>query len=433
MSPDHAPNTTIEKPRGAWGLLRDRTFGSFFAARLCTSIGTWLFSVVAAIAAFDATHSAVAVGIVSFVQFTPQLVLGPLSGKWADRGSVKRQMLIGRAICATGSISLAVWFFVGVAADGWTHVWVVTAASLVVGVGLVVGGPAMQSGVPLLVTREELPAAMALNTAPLTIGRIAGPALGALATAGFGYEFAFIVSGIAHLAFMALVAWIAFPAPKGRQKGDEFSIREALRFVKADRPTLLILMGVTALGFGSEPTVTLAPPLAAELDGGTAAVGALTSSMGVGAAVGVVVMSVLAARVRNDTFGAIGIVIMAVGLGSCVAPLGLQTAMAGFALTGLGFIMSISSLSTLLQVRLPPALRGRVMALWLMGFVGARPVGAILVGMISDLWSVHAAFACVATVLLGCAVLCRPSRLLNARVSPDAQPGLAPPAIPTDQ
>lgn len=68
-----------------------------------------------------------------------------------------------------------------------------------------------------------------------------------------------------------------------------------------------------------------------------------------------------------------GIVLMAVGLGTCAAPIGTYPSMLAFGLTGLGFLLSVTCLSTLLQKRMPPVLRGRVMALWLMGFIGARP------------------------------------------------------------
>ncbi|WP_435110951.1 MFS transporter [Nocardiopsis synnemataformans] len=398
-------------PRSALSLLVSRSFGLFFAARLLTSTGVWLHGVVAAIAAFDATGSALAVGLVSVVQFAPQLVLAPLCGKWADRGDVKRQMLLGRTLSALGSAGLAAWYLFPADTPAWTDATAVATSSLAVGLGLVIGGPAMQSATPMLVSRDELPAAMALNTAPMTIGRIAGPAFGALATIGFGYGWAFLAAGVANLLFVALIAWIVFPPPPGREADERYSVREALAFVRSDRPVLLTLIGVTAVGFGSEPTVTLAPPLAAELGGGTVTVGALTTSMGIGAAVGVLVTSLLARRVRHDWAAFVGMSTMAVALASCALPLPREAVVAAFALSGLGFIMAMSSLSTLLQLRLPPLMRGRVMALWLMGFVGSRPLGALLVGALSDALTVYVAFGCVAVSLLVCAVVCRPARL----------------------
>lgn len=402
---------TATAPRGALGLLLDRRFGAFFAARLLTSMGVWLHGVVAAIAAYEATGSAIIVGLVSAVQFTPQLILAPISGAWTDRGNIKLQMILGRGTVATGSLATAAWYGFSETTSDSTGAVVVIIASLVVGLGLVIGGPAMQSATPALVSSAELPAAMALNTAPITIGRIAGPAIGALTTAGAGYASAFLVAGIASLLFIPLTAWITFPAPAGRKDGERYSVREGLAFVRSDQPVLLTLIGITAVGFASEPIVTLAPPLAAEFGGDAATVGILTSSMGVGAAIGVVLTSICAARASHERTATAGILVMAFALTACAVPLPYYGAIAAFACAGLGFIISVSGLSTVLQIRLPPTMRGRVMALWLMGFVGSRPLGALTVGSLTDIISVQAGFGSVALVLLGTAAWCRPRRL----------------------
>lgn len=404
-------STPAPAPRSALRLLMDRRFGSYFLGRLLTAMGTWLHSLVAAIAVFDVTGSAAAVGLVSVVQFAPQLVLGPISGKWADRGSVKRQLILGRGISGIGSLSLAVWFAVAGDMTGWPAAAWIIGLSLIVGVGLVVGGPAMQSSVPLLVRRSELPAAMALNATPITVGRIAGPAMGAAAAVAFGYEYAFAIAAACHLLFVALVAMIHFPTPEGRVEGDSYAVREGLSFVRHDRPTLFALIGITLLGLGSEPTITLAPALGAELDGGAQIVGALMTSMGIGAAIGTVLTASLATRIRQDIVATSGMVFMAIGLGFCAAPIGTYPSLVAFGVTGFGFLISVTSLSTLLQIRLPAVLRGRVMALWLMGFVGARPVGALAVGALSDWTTVHVAFGCVAATMLVGAWMCRPSKL----------------------
>lgn len=399
------------RPRSLLGLLLSRGFGVFFYARLSTAIGVWLHGIVAAIAAFQATGSALVVGIVSFVQFAPQLVLGPVAGSWADQGNIKAQMLLGRAVSASGSLVIALWYALPLDLSTTADTIVIVVSSLAVGVGLVIGGPAMQSATPALVTRAELPTAMALNTAPVTLGRIAGPALGALTSAGFGFGWAFLVAGVGNVLFIVLIATVPFPAALPRKAGSSGTMREALVFVKNNRPLLLVLVGITALGFGSEPTVTLAPPLAQELGGETLLVGALTSSMGIGAAVGVVASSLAARHLRHDYTAAIGTITMAISLAVCAFPVAEPVALWAFGVSGFGFIVAVSSLSTLLQLRLPAELRGRVMALWLMGFVGARPVGSLLVGAISDVSTVYVAFGVVALVLVLCAAVCRPSQL----------------------
>lgn len=410
---DEVASSEGPQPRSVLGLLVSRDFGRFFAARLSTSIGVWIHGVVAAIAAFESTGSAFVVGLISFVQFFPQLVFGLHAGALTDRGDIRRQMLLGRFLSGIGSVSLAAWYALPIEASEVANVSVLGGTSFAVGLGLVIGGPAMQSATPALVSKRELPAAMALNTAPLTIGRIVGPALGALTTVGFGFELSFLIAGLANILFMILIYTIIFPTPSGRdeQTDEQKTIKESIRFVRANRPVLLSLVGVTALGFGSEPTVTLAPPLAATLGGGTSTVGYLSSAMGVGAGLGVVLSSVLAGKVRQDRAAPVGMILMALAFGACAFPLSAPLALLAFGVAGFGFIVSVSSLSIIMQLRLPALLRGRIMALWLMGFIGSRPLGALLVGGVADTLNIYAAFVVVSVTLIAAAIACRPSRL----------------------
>ncbi|WP_167138036.1 MFS transporter [Diaminobutyricimonas sp. TR449] len=406
---EHEPEGPV--PRNAWGLLLSRGFGAFFAARLATSIGTWLHSVVAAIAAFDATGSALVVGLVSAAQFLPQIIFGPLAGVWTDQGSIKFQMMLGRSLLSSGSLALALWYFFFNNGDSAADAVAIAASSLVFGIGLVIGGPALQTAAPLLVTRAELPAAMALNTAPMTIGRIAGPVVGALGIAWLGYGMAFLIGGLFSVVFIVLIASINFPTVEGHRRGEKHSMREALAFVIRDRPALLTLIGVTAVGLGSEPVVTLAPALSAEFGGDSHTVGALVTAVGVGAGIGVLLSSILALRTRQDHASFVGMLIMAISLGVCGFALPELWVMIAFGASGFGFIVAQTGLSTILQLRLPPLLRGRVMALWLIGFVGSRPLGAVFVGAVTDASSVYIAFAVVGVLMLIAALICRPKHL----------------------
>jgi MFS family permease len=401
-------------PRSTWGLLVSRAFGAFFAARLATSIGTWLHSIVAAIATFDATGSALVVGVVSAVQFGPQIIFAPMAGRWSDQGSIKFQMILGRALLSAGSFSLAFWFFIFGGRDGTADATAILLSSLLFGMGLVIGGPAMQAAAPRLVTRKELPAAMALNTAPMTIGRIAGPVVGALGIAWLGYGMAFLFGGILSCVFILLIAGIKFPPIEGHGKGGKHSMREALSFVRCDRPVLLTLVGVTAVGLGSEPVITLAPALVAEFEEESQTVGTLVTTMGIGAGLGVLVSSAFAHRLRHDRVSFVGMLIMAVSLGICVLPLPPLWVALAFAASGFGFILAQSGLSTIMQLRIPPLLRGRIMALWLIGFVGSRPLGAVFVGAVADAATVYAAFAAMGMFMLLAALICRPSKLRAA-------------------
>lgn len=187
------------RPRRSFALLLDPVFGPYFWGRVLSSWGIWIHNVVAAIVAFEITGSALMVGAVSAVQFAPQLLFAPLSGKMADRGNPGRQIVVGRLLTGLGSGALALWIWRVGGVDGLAGVGPVLGASFIVGVGFVVGGPAMQSIVPSLIRPGEMATAMALSSVPMTLARASGPALGALIATQFGSGTAFAIAGTANV------------------------------------------------------------------------------------------------------------------------------------------------------------------------------------------------------------------------------------------
>lgn len=204
--------TPPQPTRGALGLMFDPVFGALFWGKMFSVVAVWTHGIVAAIVMYDATRSALMVGLVGVVQFAPQLILSPTSGKWADTGNPARQILLGRVLCVSGSASIAVWMFArpDVLAGMGAAIPVLLGTTLV-GFGFVVGGPAMQSIVPTLIRAGELPTAMALNSIPMTIGRIIGPAAGAALAAHTGPATAFAVSAVLHLVFAVFLLAVRFP------------------------------------------------------------------------------------------------------------------------------------------------------------------------------------------------------------------------------
>lgn len=399
-----------QQPRGYVGLMFDMSFGSLFWGKLLSVTGTLVQSIVAAIVVFEATHSAFMVGLVSIFQFGPQLILTPLAGKWADTYSAFKQLLAGRALCFVGSVMLVVWAFLVPDPEGWRDVAPVFLASFVIGLGFVVGGPVMQSIIPRLIRPGELSKAMALNSSPMTIGRVAGPAIGALLTVHFGAGAAFSVAVFTQLAFLILLFFIRFPSPLAWLESTDYSIRAGFRHVRSDRTLLMLLAVTAALGFASEPAVTLAPPLADLVGGSARLVGELSAAFGVGALLGLVALAPLGRWFSHAMITSFGIWMMAGGLVlssvSTVAPLAISS----FVLAGFGFMTAFTSAATLIQERVPDVLRGRIMALWLIAFIGFRPIGAALDGMLADVVSVGFAFAASAGLLAVTGVLWRPSR-----------------------
>ncbi|MGV0834038.1 MFS transporter [Mycolicibacterium thermoresistibile] len=391
----------------------DPVFGGLFWGKMLSVVAVWTHGIVAAIVMYEATGSALMVGLVGVAQFSPQLILTPISGKWADVGNQARQILLGRLLCMAGSGLIAGWLFLD---PGTGAAIPILLGTLLVGFGFVVGGPAMQSIVPSLIRPGELSTAMALNSIPMTVGRIAGPPIGAFLATSFGAPTAFAVSSVLHLLFALILVVVQFPAQAPRRAGTDYRVRTALRHVWRDRPLLLALLAVTTVGFASDPSITLVPSLAENLGGGSELVGTLTAAFGVGAAAGMATLALMRGRLASPLVSSIGLWLLAAG--SLVLALSTVTAvaLAGFVLAGLGFGWAMTGLSTVVQERAPDELRGRIMALWLVGFLGSRPIAAAVLGGTADGVSVTAAFLVAAVTVVVIAVLCRPAALGHLKV-----------------
>jgi MFS family permease len=393
--------------RGSFRLLIDPTFGPFFAGKLLSTAGIWVHNIVAAILAYELSGSAFVVGLVSVAQFGPQLLFAPLSGAMADRGDRRRQVILGRLIAAAGSGSLAVAIFV-LGVDGLPGAWVVVLAALIVGIGFVVGGPAMNALIPSLVRRNELASAVALNAIPFTVARAGGPAVGALIAATTGPASAFALAAATNVVFALLLLPLHLET-RARPNGADRRVRAGLRYLREDRAIWLLLIGVAAIGVGADPVITLTPSLSAGFGAGSTLVGVFASSFGVGAGLAFVVLSLLRRSLSLSQVATLGLGLLATGLlGTALSP-SPPFAVVALALGGAGMTFSLTSLSTELQQRLPDELRGRVMALWSVAFLGSRPIAAGFNGALADATSPSLAFGVVAVVVAVAAWLCRPS------------------------
>jgi MFS family permease len=399
------------EPRGSYRLMFAPSLGPFFWGKVLSSSGIWVHNVTAAIVAFQVTGSAFVVGLVSAVQFAPQLLLAPLSGKMADRGNAPVQIVVGRLLVTAGAGGMAatLWAVGGVA--GLQNAGPVLLASLVVGLGFVVGGPAMQSVVPTMIRPGELAAAMALNSVPMVIARAAGPAIGATVATQAGYAAAFGIAAASNLVHALVVLALRIPAVKPARDTTDFSVRTALRHIRQDRPLLVLLLGIAAVGAGADPAITLAPALAARLDAGAGMVGWVASSFGLGAACGFLVFGPIVGAVGLPRTTAGGLWLMASGLVVAAAATSPGFVLASFGVAGAGMTFAFSAITTQIQERSPDALRGRIMALWFVGWLGMRPFAAAMNGLLTDVADVVAALLVTAAVVAGAAVMCRPSRL----------------------
>lgn len=396
--------------------------GALAGGKVLATLAVWTTNVAGAILVFDLTGSALLVGLVSVAQFTPQLVLTPWTGARADRGDRFVQVIVGTAITALGSVLLTAWAMTA----GFTverDAWVMVAAAGLVGTGFAVSGPATSALLPALVRRSELADALALSSLPIVIARSAGPAIGAAIYLTSGPAVTFGLSGLLHVSFVVLLAFlrrritVAAREEGGREDG---RVRAGIAYLRRSPRTVLQIVGVGIIGVGTDPITTLTPALTATLGMPEGFVGTLASSFGVGAVLGFIVLSRVRLAVGIMRLGAIGLAAMGLGtLVSGVAPTA-WIAVLGVAVGGVGLTFSLNAFTTLVQADVPDALRGRVMALWSMAFLGSRPVTALTTGWLTDTSGVRLALGLSAIVILAGAWATRGARMLARPVHVEA-------------
>ena len=395
--------------RRNFALLRDRTFGPYFFGKLLSTIGVWIHNIAAAILVWELTRSTLLVGAVSVGQFLPQFFLAPWSGAKADRGDRRKQLIFGRMITVLGSGGLAVWIAVFGVAGTSGAVAVITAATIV-GIGFALGAPAMNALLPALVRPKELASAISLGALPMTVARSAGPALGAILIATVGPSATFAVAAALGLVFTLIIAMIHI-RDVARPTSSDTSIRAGWRYLRADAGMSALMLGVVTIGIGADPVITLTPAVADQLGQPSSFVGTLASAFGIGAAIGFLGLSRMQVWVGLPRLAVTGLLGLGLGMAAlALAPTPL-TAVLAIGIGGLGMAFALTSLTTLIQQQVPEELRGRVMALWGIAFLGSRPIAAGVTGALTDATSVTLSLVIVAAVLLVGAFLVRPRRI----------------------
>ena len=366
--------------RSTFSSLSQRNFRLFFLGQGVSQIGNWMTLVTQTLLVLSLTDSGVALGLLAAAQFGPVLLLGPWAGLIADRSDKRRLLLLVQSVSMVQSLALAALAF-----SGEPPVWAVYALASVGGVTVAFDNPARRSMVVEMVDEDQVPNAVALNTTMMTSSRIVGPALGGLLVATAGFGAAFLVDGISYVAVLASLVMIrsadlrrANPAKRGRGQ-----VREGLRYIRSE-PNLFVpmaMMGVVGMLAFNFSTVL---PLFAVRDlGGTEATYTyLFSILSVGALAG----SLMAARRKVVTVTTVGRTAVAFGISMFALALtpGLATATIVSVFLGASSVGFLTASTAIVQLRSVPEMRGRVLAIQAMLFLGSTPIGGPLIGWLSE-------------------------------------------------
>jgi predicted MFS family arabinose efflux permease len=356
----------------------------FAAAQLVSQVGSWMQSVAQSWLVLQLTPSPFKLGLIGTLQFGPILLLSIAAGALADRVPKRKLLITTQTVQCGYSLALA-----ALVASGHVQYWHVAVLACTTGIVGALDGPARQSFVADLVGPRDVGSAVALNSASFNAARIVGPALGGLLIAGGGVVPAFLANAAALLlAILALTRLRTDGAPRaGRGAGVLAEIAEGLAYIRRTREILLALGLLTAVSFCVFNFSVYVPLIVRTvLHIGAEGFGFLMAALGVGAVAGALAVGVMGTPPR-------GLLVAAAAL-ACAGLFSLAFArhfwVAAPILTWTGFfgIILVAGANTTLQLAAPDELRGRVMSVYTLVWGGAFPVGAFVVGAISERWGV---------------------------------------------
>ena len=363
--------------------LRHRNYRLFFGGQSVSLIGTWITRIATSWLIYRLTGSELLLGVTGFCSQIPMLVLAPFAGVLVDRWNRHRILVITQILSALQSAALAVLALMGI-----INVTEIIILQLVQGVINSFDTPARQAFVvEMIVNREDLPNAIALNSSMVNTSRILGPSIGGLLIAGFGEGWCFAVDAISYIAVIASLLFMQLTGERRLRTGARMldEMRTGVRYVFGFPPVWSLLLLVAITGTMGMPYVTLMPVIASNvLHGGPHTLGILMTASGVGALAGTLYLAS-----RRTVLG-LGWVIIAATLSlsmgliafsfSHAVPISLLV----LPFVGAGMMVQTASANTILQTVVDEELRGRVMAFYSVAIMGTQPIGSLLAGVMAD-------------------------------------------------
>ena len=385
--------------------LRQRNYRLFFFGQLVSVAGTWMQTVAQSFLVLDLTHSGTQLGLTSAARFLPMFLFGPVGGVFADRMDRKRVLYLTQTLSGL----LAGVFAVTVATNS-IRLWVVYLLALALGFVNVFDNPARQSFISEMVSAQDLPNAVTLNSVAMNMARVLGAALGGVIAAAIGLALCFTCNALSFGAVLVSLAAMRgselFPAKRVSKQKKQ--VRQGLRYVRNTPELLIPLVMIAVIGTLAWEFQVSLPLMASKVfHGGAASYGVMASVMGGGAVVGGLISAARSRpRARALCLAAIGwgVAILA----AAVAP-SMTLELAALVFVGYGSITFNSLAKTTLQLAAKPEMRGRVMALWALAWLGSTPIGGPIIGWAGQAIGARWALVIGGVAALACGVLALPA------------------------
>lgn len=359
-----------------------RNFRLFFGGQIISLTGTWMQTIAQAWLVYRLTGSSLLLGTVGFAGQIPVFLLAPAGGLVADRWS--RQRIV---IATQTSMMIEAFLFAWLTLSGRIRVWEIVVLAVALGVSNAFDIPARQAFLIEMVDRETLMNAIALNSSMFNAARVVGPAVAGILVAAIGEGWCFFANAVSFLAVIVSLLLMRVERRPGwtEDASPLESVIEGFRFARSTEPiwALLLLVGVVSLV--AMPYTVLMPIFAGRiLHGGARGLGLLMGATGVGALAGALVLAARTRLAGLSRWVAISAMSFGVTLIAFAFSRWFWVSFLVLVPSGFAMMLEMACTNTLLQAMSPDRLRGRVMALYSMMFMGLAPLGSLFAGAVAD-------------------------------------------------
>ncbi len=406
----------------ALGPFRHRVFALLWIATVASNVGTWMHEVGAGWLMTELSSSPLLVAAVQAMTTLPVFLFALLAGAVADTVDRRKLLIAVNVVMGLVAMVMAVLVHRGVMTPP-----LLLAFTFVLGTGAALIAPAWQAVIPRLVPRDDLPAAIALNSMGINVSRAIGPALAALLIVSAGIASPFALNALSVLGIIAVLWWWRPDPPAADTLPPEpigTALRAGLRYVINSAPVKAALLRAVAFFTFASAFWAMLPIVAREtLSGGPTEYGFLLASVGAGAVLGAFLIPGIKRRLGVDgtiSAGALGTacVLMILGL-SDSKPLAMLAAL----LAGVSWIAVLSTLNVAVQTALPDWVRARGLSIFLTVFFGSMSAGSLLWGQVASMWGISAALLAAATGMVVFIPAVRSARL-GTSVGLDLSPSM---------
>jgi MFS family permease len=384
------------KEDGNWRSFRHRNYRLLFPANTISNIGSWAQRVAQDWLVLELTNSGTYLGIVTAIQFTPVLFFSLHGGAFADRFNKRTLLVATNALGAFAALALGTLVI-----TNNVKLWHVFALAAVLGISTAIDAPVRQAFSAEIVGHNDLPNAVSLNSANFNAGRLIGPAVSGVLIAAFGTGPSFIINGVSYL--FAIVALLSLNEKEFFHQDKPktmTNVREGLRYALKRPDIYVVMLMVFFLGtFGLNFQIFNALMATKEFHKGPASYGLLGTFVAIGSFSGAI------ASARLERFRQTRYVILSGGVFStAVIILSVMPNYLAYALwlpvCGVSALTTMIMANSIVQVNSDPAIRGRIMGIYLLIFMGGTPVGSPLIGVMAEVVGIRQTVAACGVIAL---------------------------------